>query len=104
MEAHFRRIAGEDEVLPEIVGDDNVLVALMERIQSAVGVFLQLSEPNQVELIAIGVQGAEQAHAAVYVVEQETAEIALEGLRTDTQRYEVVIGAEISELGLHEPL
>ena len=57
-----------------------------------------------VELVAVGEPRAEQAHAAVDVGEDEAAEVADERLRAGPHRDEVVVGAEVGELRLDEPL
>ena len=44
VEADLRRVAGPDEVLPVVVGDDRVLLAVVERVEQAVGVLLRLVE------------------------------------------------------------
>jgi len=84
METNLGRVAGPDEVLPVVVGDDDVLAAVVLGVQLAVGVLLGLAEVDDVELVAVAVQGAEQPDRPVGVAEQETTEIAGEWLRTDT--------------------
>src|ERR1041384_8167761 len=104
MDAGLGGEAGPDEVLAVEVADQHVLVPRREGVQPAVGVLLQHAEEGQVELVAVGLQVAEDAHAAVDVVEDEAAEVADERLGAKGHRDEVVVGAEVGDLLLDEPL
>ena len=86
MEAGLNRVAGLDEILPVNIGDHHLLVAVGQGVQAAVGVLFQHREIRQVELIAVGIQVAEQPHARLLVGENEAAEIAGEGLHAHAQR------------------
>src|SRR5262249_26283205 len=83
--AELRRVTGKDEVLDVIIRDDEVLVAVVERIQLAVGVLFEWAEIDEVELLTVGVAVAEQAHAAVDVAENEAAKVAGERLTANAQ-------------------
>src|ERR671914_2926821 len=52
------RVALADEILPEDVGDVNVLMPRVEAIQRAVRVLLEHREVRGIELDAVVVQGA----------------------------------------------
>ena len=104
VQAHLRRVAGEDEVLAVVVGEEQVLAAVVERVQAGVGVLLPLAEVRQVELVAIRVPGAEEPDAPVDVGEEEAAEVGVERLGAGADRDEVVIGPEVGQLVLDERL
>ena len=82
---------------------NDVLPAVVERVEEAVGVLLLLAEIDDVELVPVGVQGAEQTHAPVGVAEDEAAKIAGERLRADPQRHEIIVRPEVGQLGFDEP-
>ena len=102
VQAHLGRVAGEEEVLAVIVGDEDVLMAALEGIQFAVGVFFLLVEEDQVELVAVGQARAEDADGAIGVAENEAAEVAGERLRASPDGDEVVVGTQVGDLALHE--
>src|SRR5207244_2268297 len=52
MHAQFGCIAGEDEILTEIVGDQHVLMPALKGIQAAVSILFLLIEEDQVELVS----------------------------------------------------
>src|SRR3546814_10464444 len=72
----------EGKILPIEVGGQDEIVArsLGDVVEAAVGVFLQPPEGREIILEAVVVAIAEQADAELAVVEQKTAEIALERL------------------------
>src|SRR5205823_6259879 len=76
VEADLGRVAGEKEVLPEQVRDEDLLVAEVERVQPAVRVLLDLVEEREVVLPAVVVPVAEQAYARLVVTEQKPLEVA----------------------------
>ena len=71
MEAGRDRVAGGQEVLAEDVGDDDLLLALLEGVQLAVGVLLEQVEVRGVLLPAVVDGVAEEARAQVDVAEEE---------------------------------
>src|SRR3712207_7175010 len=75
METRLRRVALGQEVLPEEVGDVDVLPPPVEAVQSAVGVLLKLREVGEVELVAVVLERAEDARAEVVVGVDEAAEV-----------------------------
>ena len=92
------------KILPVIVGDQRVLMTVfVEAIEQRVGFFLGLIKPDQVELITIAVTCSKQPYAAVDIGKDEAAEIADKELTTDPQRSEVVVRAEVRQLGFEEP-
>ena len=104
MDAALDRVAGPDEVLAVVVGDEDVLPPVVERVQAAVRVLLGLAEVDEVELVAVAVEGAEQPDGPVRVAEDEPAEVAGEELRPDPHRHEIVFRAEVGQLRLGEVL
>ena len=98
-------VAGPDEVLPEVVHDAEVLAARVEdAIQPAIGVLLEGAKVDEVELITVGAQVAEDSGAESVVAEDEATEVAGERLDAETRRDEVVIGAEVAEVVFDEQL
>ena len=93
-----------DGILPVIVGDENLLLPGVEGIEEAVGVFLALVEHDQVELVAVRQPRAKQSDRAVQIAEDETSEVAGEGLRPGADRHEVVVGTEVRQFRFDEPL
>src|SRR5829696_5299682 len=71
MKAALNRVALANEILAEDVGDVDVLMARVEAVETAVGVFLEHGKPGGVELHAIVVRGAEHARAEVIVRKDE---------------------------------
>ena len=105
MAIEHQRIAGPDEVLPEIIQDAEVLAAGVEHaVQAAVGVLLERAKVDDVELVAVGAEIAEEPGAQVVVAEDEAAEVAGERLDADARRDEVVVGAQVAEVVLDEQL
>ena len=104
VDAELLRVAVDEEVLPVEVGDGDLLIAELQRVQAGVGVFLQPVEDGQVVLVAIGGVVAEDAHAEVRVVEDEAAEVAVERLRADADGDEVVVRREVAQLPFVEEL
>ena len=104
IEAHLGCVARKNEILPVVIGENQVLAAVVECVERGVGVFFPLAEVHQVELIAIRELRAEEPDAAVHVGEQEPAEIGVERLGAGANREEVVIRAQVGELVLEERL
>ena len=67
-------------------------------IQSAIGVFFKHREIGGVVLISVGPQVAEDAQARLLIEENETAEIAIEGLDARSRGYEIVVVAQVRDL------
>src|SRR5262245_20801785 len=89
--AELERVALDEGVLAKDVGDIHLLVAHLnfgeiDRIQRAVGVFLEHVEIRQVVLIPVRLEIAEHPHAEVRVVENEAAKIAGEFLNAHAHR------------------
>src|SRR6185369_7537775 len=82
MVAEFYRVALLESILPVQVGYIDLLIACIEGVQAAVGILLEHLEVGQVELVPICFEVAEQTSAKVAIVEDETAEVAVEALYT----------------------
>ena len=104
VQAHLGCVAGENEVLPVVIGEKEVLAAVVERVQPGVRVFFPLTEIHEVELIAIRELRAEEPDASVLVGEQESPEIGVERLGARANRDEVVVRPQVGELVLDERL
>ena len=74
------KVRGQDPVPPQRRGDV---------VQPGIGFLLDPPERGQIELDAVVVAVAEQAHAELVVVEQETAEVRLERLDAHAQADEI---------------
>ena len=81
MKARLHRMAGPDEVLAIVVGDEDVLAAVIEGVEKTVGVLFPLVEDGDIELIAVCLPRSKEADRTVQVAEDETPEIARERLR-----------------------
>ena len=79
-------------------------MAVVERVQQAVGVLLRLAEKAMLNWSRLALPRAEQPDRAVGVAEDEAAKVAVEGLGADPDRDEVVVGADVGQLALDEPL
>src|SRR5688572_4303343 len=95
MKTSLDRVALANEILPEDVGDVNVLMARVEAIQAAVRIFLEHRKVSGVELITIVVKGAKHARAEVVVRENETTKVGYKRLNTGAHRYEIVVRIEV---------
>ena len=102
VKAHLDVVAGLEEILPVQVADQHLLVAVRHAVQPAVGVLFEHGEVRRVELIAIGIERAEQAQPRLLIEKDEPAEIAIEGLDAGARRKKVEVAAQIRDLGLDE--
>src|SRR5262245_52948237 len=89
--AELERVTLDEGVLAKDVGDIHLLVTHLDfseidRIQRAVGVFLDHVEHRHVVLIPVRLEIAEHPHAEVRVVENEAAKIAGELLNAHAHR------------------
>src|SRR5712671_3436141 len=66
-------ISRPNKVLAIVISDDCVLMPVVECIEKAVGVFFRLIHEYDVELVAVGVAVAKQAHHSVGVGEYKSA-------------------------------
>src|SRR5437870_5194655 len=80
-----------DEVLAIVIGDDCVLMPVVECIEKAVGVFFRLIYEYDVELVAVGVAVAEETNHAVGVGEYKSAKVANKELRPGPHGREIII-------------
>lgn len=97
-------VAWEYEVVPVVVCNESILVAIVEGIQEAVGIFFGLIEPDDVVLILVAQSIPKNTHSSVGVREDESSEIAGEELRSCTHRNEVVVRASIRDFRFIKPL
>ncbi len=102
VKARLRRVALREKVLPEEVGDVDVLPPTVEAVEAAVGVLLQLREVGEVELVLVVPEGAEDARAEVVVGVDEAAEVRDERLDADAHGDGVVVRVHVFELHLGE--
>src|SRR5262249_47416816 len=104
MHAPLGGVAGEDEILAIVIRDHDLLMAIAEGVEAAVGVFFLLAEPDEVELVAIREVVAKEAHAAVDVAEDEAAEVADERLAARANGQKIIVGRQVGDLVFGEPL
>ena len=97
VETDLRRVAREKEVLAVVVGEEQVLAAVIERVKCRVRVFLPLTKIDEVELIAVRESRAEEPDTAVNVGEQEPAEVADKWLSAGLAEDEVIIRTEVGK-------
>ena len=104
VETGLSRVSGEDEILHVVVGNQNVLMTIVVRIQSRVRVLFDHVVVEKVELVPVRVLRTEQPHGAVCVEEDEPAEVRVEQLVAGTSRNEIVVGTQVSEFDFAEVL
>src|SRR5579872_4260941 len=102
MKAGLNGVAGLEKVLAIDVRDQDLLITVVESIQAAVGIFFEHREVRGVVLIPVGVQVSKDSQAGLLVEEDESAEIAVEGLNAGAGGDEIVGMGEVGELGFDE--
>ena len=90
-ERELPSVALPDQVLPENIGQVDLLVTPIELIQVGVSILFQHVEGRDVILPAVVVVVAENPGAKVCVIKNEAAEIAYEWLNADPGGNEIVI-------------
>ena len=93
MKAELRGVALIARVLTKDVRYENRLVAKVRGIQLAVGVLLQHIKICRVELVAVVCVVAKQAHAEIYVAEDQSPKVADEWLYPCPDRSRVKVRA-----------
>ncbi|PYI60085.1 MAG: hypothetical protein DMC59_04040, partial [Verrucomicrobia bacterium] len=79
-EAQLAGVTFPNQILPENVGDQNLLITPAKLIEVGVGVLLEHVEGGDIVLPAVVIVIAKNARAQVGVIENEAAEIAHERL------------------------
>ena len=98
----FRGVAREKEILQVNAAEKDLLVAAVEGVESAVGVFFNEVKIGEVVFDAIAVEVAEDAQGRLFVDKKKAAEVGIELLDTGARGDEVVVGTEVVELHLDE--
>src|SRR6266850_1243565 len=98
----FRGVAGKKEVLEIDVAEKDLLVAPVERVESAVGVFFEKMEIGNVVFDAITVEVAEDTQGRLFVDKKKAAEVGVELLDAGARGDEIVVGTEVMELHFDE--
>ena len=95
---------GDQEILAVGIDVEDVIIArrLQDRVETAVGVFLEPPEPAEIILEAVVVARSEKPHAKLVVVEQKPAKIGLERLDADPHAIEIVAVGDIAEVIVEE--
>ena len=104
VKAEFGGVALGEEILNVNVGDVDLLMARVESVQSAIGVFLEQVEPGGIPGDAVGVEIAEKADAGLFFGEEESAKVAGELLDSGANGNEIVVDAEVFESWLRRKL
>ena len=104
METDLGVVSWEYEVVPVIVGNQRVLVPVIQGVQKTVGVLFRLIEPNDIVLVLVAQAVSEKTNRTVGICKDETSEIAAEKLRASANRNEIIIGTRVGDLGLIKPL
>src|SRR6478672_539616 len=86
VKAPLRGVSFPQKVLPIKVGNDDLLVAGIERVQLGVGIFLAHVESGEIVLETVVIPIAESADAEVHVIEEKAAKIGVERLQPGAQR------------------
>src|SRR5271168_3894502 len=98
----FGGVTGKEKVLKIDVSQNNLLMAAIEGVEAAVGVFFEHLEVHGVVLDAVAVPIAENAQAGLLVDKEKSAEIGVELLNAGAGGDEIVIIAEVVKLHLDE--
>src|SRR6266446_397949 len=98
----FRGVTGKKEVLQVNAAEKDLLVAAVESVESAVGVFFNEVKIGEVVFDAIAVEVAEDAQGRFFVDKKKAAEVRVELLDASARGYEVVVGTEVMELHFDE--
>src|SRR5262249_913686 len=80
----------------------DLLMAVAEGVQPAVGVFLEEEKVRRVVLNAIGVQVSKQTQTGLFGGEQQPTEVAIERLNAGPNGNEIIIGAQAGDFVLEE--
>ena len=102
VETELRGVALGEKILAKNIRDQDGLIARIEFVQVRIGVLLEHVEGGEIVLPAVVVVVAENAHAEIGVVENETAKIAHERLNAEARRNEIVVVREIAEMDFGE--
>lgn len=102
MKAELSGVSLREEILNVNVGDINLLMARVEGIQSTIGIFLEQVEPGRVPRNAVRFEIAEQTNAGLFFGEEKSAKVARELLNSSAHGHEVIVHAEIFQLGFNE--
>src|SRR5262249_47895792 len=100
--AYLNRIARLEEILAIEIGDHHLLAPVAERVEAAIGILLHHRKIGRVVLITVRAEVAENASPRLLVEEDESAKIAVEGLRTEAGGNEIVVVRQVLDLGLDE--
>src|SRR5215469_11901795 len=101
-ESELAGVAFPNQILPENIGDQNLLITPAELIEVGVCVLLKHVESGDVILPTIVVVIAEDADAQIGVVENEASKIAYERLNANAHRNEIVIIRQVAQVDLSE--
>jgi len=94
----FDGVAREKEILQISVGNGDLLAAVLECVEAAVGIFFQEVKVGDVVFDFVVVEIAEDADAWLFVLKEETAEVGVEFLNAGANGNEIVVRAQIMNL------
>ena len=94
----FRGVTGKNEVLQVHVAEKDLLVAPVEGVESAVGIFFEELKIGDVVFDAITVEVSENTQGRFFVDKEKPTEVGVELLDAGARRDEVVVGTEVVEL------
>src|SRR5258706_12905960 len=86
------------------IGDNDLLIAQLIRIQPRIGILFKLAEPGDVPLGLEIVEGAKEPNARLIIGKEEAAEIAGEPLNADARGPEIMICGKIGQVLLVKKL
>src|SRR5271165_6665251 len=104
VETSLDGVARKEKILLEQIGDKDILVAIAEGVQTAVGVLLQHGESGNVVLVAVGAEISKDANARLLIVKDKAAKVAVEALDPQAHGHKIIFVAEILQLHFHEAL
>ena len=103
VETEFCVVAWKNKILTIVVGDERILMAIIEGVEQAICVFFGLVEPNDVVLILVAQSISKDTHASIGIGKNEATEVAGEGLGTSSDGEEVVVRAHVGDFGFVKP-
>src|SRR6266852_2106583 len=95
VEAEFRGVSLGEEILHVQIGDVDLLSAILECVQSAIGIFFEKMKPCEVVGQSVGAQIPEKSHPGLLFRKKKTAKIAGELLDSRSHRNKIIIWTEV---------
>src|SRR5258708_10177103 len=99
VETELGGVALGEKILYVQIGDVDLLSALVECVQAAIGIFFEQVEPRDVISETVGAKVPKDADAGLFFGENKSPKVAGELLDSSTHRDEVIVRAEVVNFG-----